>query len=265
MFDDKRDAETRSRDPSFQGWNDEPIENTLTEAELVATSEINQRGGIVLKDRVYKVETIEEDGGSDPETFALKAKQLLDSDKVAVAFGGWTSSSRKAMIPVFETRNKFLYYAVQYESEKCNLNILYAGSVFNQQAAPAIELHLRTKGETLFLVGSDYIYPARVNAQIRATFSAKGQIVGKSYCPLGSRNMTAFVCTIRRQMPKGDIIVDTLNVVSNVSIYRELTVQRLKATRGYTVMSFAFQRKKWLPSDRRPCMAAMPLGASLRV
>lgn len=34
-------------------------ENTLAEAELVVTSEINQRGGIVLKDHVYKVETIE--------------------------------------------------------------------------------------------------------------------------------------------------------------------------------------------------------------
>ena len=219
-------------------------ENTVAEAELLAISEINQQGGIVLKDQIYRVEPIEEDGGSDPQTFAQKAKQLLDRDKVAVVFGGWTSSSRKAMIPVFETRNKFLFYPVQYEGEECSPNVLYAGSVFNQQAAPAIEWLLQTKGKTLYLVGSDYIYPARVNAQIRAAFSDKSQIVGESYLPLGSRNMTAAVNTIKRQMPNGGIIINTLNGDSNVSFFRELTAQGLNAARGYSVMSFSISEEE---------------------
>ena len=43
-----------------------------------------------------------EDGASDWPTFAEKAEKLITQDKVAAVFGGWTSASRKAMLPVFE-------------------------------------------------------------------------------------------------------------------------------------------------------------------
>ncbi|WP_230273399.1 transporter substrate-binding protein [Deinococcus sp. 6YEL10] len=48
--------------------------------------------------------TVKEDGASDWPTFATKAEKLLTQDKVAIVLGGWTSASRKSMLPVFETR-----------------------------------------------------------------------------------------------------------------------------------------------------------------
>jgi hypothetical protein len=51
-------------------------------------------------------------------TFAEKAKKLIDQDQVAVVFGGWTSASRKAMLPVFEAKDHFLFYPIQYEGQE---------------------------------------------------------------------------------------------------------------------------------------------------
>ena len=120
-------------------------ENTVAEAELLAIEQINRRGGIVVNGQHRRLVAIEEDGASEPKTFATKAAQLIDRDQVAVVFGGWTSSSRKAMAPVFEQRNTLLFYPVQFEGLECSRNIVYGGSTPNQQAEPAIEWLLSNK------------------------------------------------------------------------------------------------------------------------
>ena len=84
-------------------------ENTVAEAELMAIDEINKAGGVTIEGKKLKIVPIEEDGASDWPTFAEKSKKLIDQDKVAVVFGGWTSASRKAMLPVYEAKDAFLY------------------------------------------------------------------------------------------------------------------------------------------------------------
>jgi urea transport system substrate-binding protein len=73
-------------------------EVSVKDAELLAISEINAKGGVLGK----KLVPVIEDGASDWPTFAEKAQKLISVDKVATVFGGWTSASRKAMLPVFE-------------------------------------------------------------------------------------------------------------------------------------------------------------------
>jgi len=80
-------------------------ENTVAEAELMAIDEINKAGGVTVAGKKLKIVPVEEDGASDWPTFAEKAKKLIDQDKVDVVFGGWTSASRKAMLPVFEAKD----------------------------------------------------------------------------------------------------------------------------------------------------------------
>ena len=74
-------------------------ETTLKEVEEMAIKEINDAGGVKVGGKSYKIVATSEDGASDWPTFAEKAQKLIDSDKVAVVFGGWTSASRKAMLP----------------------------------------------------------------------------------------------------------------------------------------------------------------------
>jgi urea transport system substrate-binding protein len=89
-------------------------EKSVVDAEQLAIEEINKAGGVLGK----QIEAIVEDGNSDWPTFAEKAKKLIDQDKVATVFGCWTSASRKAVLPVFESKKHLLWYPVQYEGAR---------------------------------------------------------------------------------------------------------------------------------------------------
>ena len=146
-------------------------ETTLKETEEMAIKEINEAGGVKIDDKSYKITYVSEDGASDWPTFAEKSQKLIDADKVAVVFGGWTSASRKAMLPVYEAKDHFLFYPIQYEGQECSKNIFYTGAVPNQQAEPAVDW-LFDKfsgkyGKKVYLVGSDYVYPRTANTIIK--------------------------------------------------------------------------------------------------
>ena len=109
-------------------------------------------------------------------------------------FGGWTSSSRKAMLPVFEGNNALLFYPVQYEGLEASKNIFYTGATTNQQIVPALD-YLKEKGaKSLFLVGSDYVFPQTANKIIKAYAAANGmEIKGEEYAPLGYTDFSTIV------------------------------------------------------------------------
>ena len=113
----------------------------------MAIEEINAAGGVLGK----KLEAKVEDGASDWPTFAEKAKKLIQSDKVAVIFGCWTSASRKAVLPVFESNKALLYYPVQYEGLESSPNIFYTGATTNQQIVPSVEYLLAQSKKKFFL------------------------------------------------------------------------------------------------------------------
>ncbi|MGJ8558233.1 MAG: transporter substrate-binding protein, partial [Sulfitobacter geojensis] len=96
-------------------------ETGSVQAEKLAIKQINEMGGVLGR----QIEVIQEDGASDWPTFAEKARKLLVSDKVASVMGCWTSASRKAVLPVFEQNNGFLYYPTFYEGLEQSPNVIY--------------------------------------------------------------------------------------------------------------------------------------------
>ncbi|WP_330184546.1 urea ABC transporter substrate-binding protein [Nocardia sp. NBC_01503] len=200
-------------------------EVTVANATKMAVDQINAAGGVMGK----KIDLVLEDGASDPKTFAEKAEKLISSDCVAAVFGGWTSSSRKAMKPKFETLNSLLYYPVQYEGLEDSKNIFYTGATTNQQIVPALD-YLKQKGITsLYLVGSDYVFPQTANREIKAYAKANGiEIKGEDYAPLGSTDFSTIVNKVRNS--KAGAVFNTLNGDSNVAFFREYSNAGLKAT-----------------------------------
>lgn len=189
----------------------------LKDAELMAIEEINANGGLLGK----KVVPIVEDGASDWPTFAEKAKKLLQQDKVAAIFGGWTSASRKAMLPVVESYNGLLWYPVQYEGLESSPNIFYTGAAPNQQIVPAVSWLLQQNRKRFYLLGSDYVFPRTANKIIRAQLKAQGgQVVGEEYVPLGHTDFSTVVNKIKAANP--DVIFNTLNGDSNVAFFKQL-------------------------------------------
>lgn len=192
-------------------------EVSLRNAEMMAIEEINAAGGVLGK----QIEPIIEDGASDWPTFAEKAKKLLQSDQVATVFGGWTSASRKAMLPVFEQNNGLLWYPVQYEGMESSPNIMYTGATTNQQIVPAVDWLLENKGKKMFLIGSDYVFPRTANNIIKAQLKAKGgELVGEEYTALGHTDYSTLISKIKAAKP--DVVFNTLNGDSNVAFFKQL-------------------------------------------
>jgi urea transport system substrate-binding protein len=193
-------------------------EVAVHDAELLAIKEINENGGVLGR----QIEPVIEDGASDWPTFAEKAEKLLTVDEVEVVFGGWTSASRKAMLPVFEGLDGLLFYPVQYEGLEASPNIFYTGATTNQQIIPALD-YLKEQGHTdIYLVGSDYVFPRTANKIIRAYAAANGMnIVDEKYLPLGETDTATVVSSVMEAQP--DVVFNTLNGDTNVAFFKELT------------------------------------------
>ena len=220
-------------------------ENTVAEAELMAIDEINKAGGVLVDGKHLKIVPVEEDGASDWPTFAEKSKKLIDQDKVAVVFGGWTSASRKAMLPVFEAKDHFLFYPIQYEGQECSKNIFYSGAAPNQQAEPAVQWLLKNKGKYFFLVGSDYVYPRTANTIMKEQLKAEGgKVVGEDYLPLGNTEVAPIIAKIKQALPKGGVIVNTLNGDSNVAFFKQMKAAGITPANGYSIMSFSIAEEE---------------------
>ena len=191
-------------------------EQTVRDSLDLAAEEINADGGVLGK----QLEIVAEDGASEPTVFAEKAEKLISSDCVAAVFGGWTSSSRKAMLPVFEAKDSLLFYPVQYEGLEASPNIFYTGATTNQQILPGMD-YLKEQGKKkIFLVGSDYVFPRTANKEIVAWAGANDvEIVGEEYAPLGH---TDFATIVNKLKGSGaDAVFNTLNGDSNVAFFKE--------------------------------------------
>ncbi len=200
-------------------------EVSVRDAELLAIEEINAAGGVLGK----QLKPVVEDGASDWPTFAEKAQKLISTNKVAATFGGWTSASRKAMLPVFEKNKALLYYPVQYEGLEASPYIFYTGATTNQQIIPGLEfLQDKLKVSKLFLVGSDYVFPRTANKEIKAWAKAHGMsIVGEEYAPLGNTEYATTINKIKEAKP--DAVFQTINGDSNVAFWKQFTDAGLDA------------------------------------
>ena len=215
-------------------------ETTVVDAEMLAIKEINEAGGVLGR----QIEVIQEDGASDWPTFAEKAEKLIDQDGVATIFGCWTSASRKAVLPVFESKQHMLWYPVQYEGQECSQNIFYTGAAPNQQIEPAVEWLLENKGQQFFLVGSDYVFPRTANTIIKEQLTALGgETVGEDYLPLGNTEVTPIITKIKAALPNGGVIFNSLNGDSNVAFFKQMQGAGLTPEQ-YPVMSVSIAEEE---------------------
>ncbi len=213
-------------------------ERSVRDSELMAIKEINEAGGVLGK----KIKVVEEDGASDPSTFAAKARKLIQDDKVVTIFGCWTSASRKAVKPVVEELFNLLWYPVQYEGMEASPNIMYMGASPNQQVVPAVDYCAEHFGKKMYLIGSDYIFPRTANRIIQAQLAQlEGTCVGEEYVPMGHSDFSAQIAEIIKEKP--DVILNTLNGDSNVAFFTQLKEAGITSEK-IPVMSFSIAEEE---------------------
>ncbi|MBI1358605.1 MAG: urea ABC transporter substrate-binding protein [Acidobacteria bacterium] len=210
----------------------------VRDATLLAIQEINAAGGVLGK----PLEPIVEDGASEPATFAQKAQKLIQQDHAAAVFGGWTSASRKAMLPVFEANKALLWYPVQFEGNECSPNIFYLGAQPNQQILPALDWSFEQKLTKIYLLGSDYVFPRTANLILKKHIEDRGGVVaGEDYVPLGGTDFSSVINKIKAAGPQ--IIFNTLNGDSNVAFFKQLQAEGLTAE-ALPVISFSIAEQE---------------------
>jgi urea transport system substrate-binding protein len=195
-------------------------EKGVLAATLAAIDDVNSHGGVLGR----PLQAVVADGKSDEHVFAQQAEQLLAKDKVAVIFGGWTSASRKAMLPVLAAHDALLFYPVQYEGIEESPYVIYTGMTPNQQLYPALTYMTEHLGKKVVLVGSDYIYPRMANAIATPVLKGLGaDICAEVYAPLGSDDMSAVTKALARCKP--DFILNTVNGDSNLALFKALAAE----------------------------------------
>ncbi len=209
-------------------------EVAVKNAEMMAINEINKAGGLLG----MQIQPIVEDGASDWPTFAEKAKELIEKDKVNAIFGCWTSASRKAVLPVVESLKSLLVYPVQYEGLEASADIVYTGACPNQQIMPSVDWLLKTKHmKNFFLLGSDYVFPRTANMIIKKQLAAEGGVtIGEEYTPLGATDYSTIITKIKKLKP--DVILNTLNGDSNVAFFKQMKAAGLTPAK-FPVMSYS--------------------------
>lgn len=200
-------------------------EMPLRDAELMAIAEINAAGGILGR----RLEAVIADGASDPATFASQAQRLIDQVGVATLFGCWTSTCRKAVLPILEAANGLLWYPLQYEGLECSSQVFYLGSCSNQHIEPAVNWLLQHVGKRFFLIGSDDVFSRTTHILIRSQLRQQGgSMLGEAYVPLGSQTFGEIIAQI--QMGQPDVVFSTLTGNSHLSFYPQYAAAGLSAT-----------------------------------
>jgi urea transport system substrate-binding protein len=209
-------------------------ESALKDTVLMLVADQNNKGGLLGR----KLEPVIVDPASDANAFTDKALELLDREKVAVVFGCWTSTSRKAVIPVFERLNGLLFYPVQYEGEESSRNVFYTGAAPSQQAIPAVRYLMSKDGGQVHrwvLLGTDYVYPRTTNRILSAYLATEGvapEDIMTIYTPFGHSDWREIIQRIKAFGAQGKktAVISTINGDANTHFYRELIAQQVNAS-----------------------------------
>lgn len=228
-------------------------ETTLKDTMLMLIEDQNAKGGLLGK----TLEPVVVDPASNWPLFAEKARELVEKEKVSAIFGSWTSSSRKAVLPVIEELNALYFYPVQYEGEESSKNVFYTGAAPNQQAIPAVDYLMNEVGvKRWVLAGTDYVYPRTTNKILEAYLKAKGvatEDIMINYTPFGHSDWQSIVSDIKKfgSAGKKTGVVSTINGDANVPFYKELGNQGIAAD-DIPVVAFSVGEEELSGLDTKP-------------
>lgn len=200
---------------------------SMKTATQIAVDEINAAGGILGR----QIQLIVEDEAGDPATGVDKARKLIQEDKVTVIVGTLTSSVRDAVVDTTSKAKTMLFNPTYYEGGLCQDYFFSTGALPNQQIEPFIPWIYQNLGKTMYLIGSDYVWPRGSNAFIKAYFQKLGgKIVGEEYVPFG---ITDFSASIKRILDaKPDVLYPLVAGTDGITFWKQLGGYSFKGARA---------------------------------
>jgi len=166
------------------------LETILGETQLncfkLAVEDVNATGGAGGREIEYLVE----DDQTTTKGAIDKARKLVFQDKVDAVIGMIASLERVAALSVTGPAKKLLIYTTYYEGGECNKYLFCTGQVPNQQIDPMMPWLVKNLGKSVYVMGSDYIWPRKSTAAVKAAFEANGgRLVGAEFFPFGTQDL----------------------------------------------------------------------------
>ncbi len=193
------------------------IEQTQLRGTLMAIDEINEKGGVNGR----PIEPVCYDPASETAAFGLYAKRLMVQEGISTIFGCYTSSSRKAVLPVIERLNGLLWYPTLYEGFEYSPNVIYTGAAPNQNSVELCRYLMENYGPRFYFVGSDYVYPRESNRTMRDLLrDNNGEVVGEAYVGLRAKHNDFLPIMRDICESKPDVIFSTVVGSATVSLYQ---------------------------------------------
>ncbi len=178
------------------------LETILGETQLncfkMAVDEINEQGGANGREVTYVVE----DDQTSTQGTIDKARKLIHQDQVDVIIGLIASLEHVAARSVTRPARKLLMYTTYYEGGVCEPYFVGTGQVPNQQIDPMVPWLTENVGKSVYIIGSDYIWPRESAKAIQAAFEARGgKVLGIQFFPFGTQDFGPVFEDIRQKKP----------------------------------------------------------------
>lgn len=188
---------------------------------VVARSMLN---GVMLASEMLRtsggpaIELVHADPGGEPARYIGCCAELLDLG-IRHVVGCYTSSSRKDVIPLFESHDGLLWYPSHYEGFETSDHVIYTGAVPNQHVIPLIRYLVSQGRKRIFCVGSNYIWAWENNRILRDELPRQGgTILGERYVAIGETDFAKLIVTILGLAP--DAVFSTLIGTSAYAFFR---------------------------------------------
>ncbi|WP_137392243.1 substrate-binding protein [Rhodoligotrophos defluvii] len=218
------------------------LETILGETQLncfqLAVEELNAKGGIAGREIKYIVE----DDQTTTRGAIDKARKLVFQDKVDAIIGLIASLEHVAARSVTTPAKKLLIYTTYYEGEVCERYFAATGQVPNQQIDPTTDWLTQNIGKSVYILGSDYIWPRRSAEAIRTAFERNGgKVLGTDFFPFGTQDFGPAFDKVRGAKP--DIVwmmVAGADGVTALKQYRDFGLEPQLVGNGWDeIYSFA--------------------------
>ena len=176
--------------------------------------------GFSVDGRQYSIDALIKDGASRWSVYARKTDQLIERNRVPVLFGGWTSASRKAMLPVVDLKNLcfFILLIMRVRNARKISFIQALRLVSCQSLRHASCLSARLLRANPFLVGSGYVFTRTSHAITKTRLKSLGRVViGEEYLSLGDVDVFGIIEKAKASLQNAGVIVNYFNGDQNVA------------------------------------------------
>ncbi|BAQ49851.1 MULTISPECIES: urea ABC transporter substrate-binding protein [Methylobacterium] len=209
----------------------------------LATDEINAAGGIAGR----KLELVIYDTQSDNTRYQEFMRRVLQRDKVAAVFAGFSSASREAYRPIVDQLDGFAFYNNQYEGGVCDGHMVVTGAVPEQQFSTLIPWMMEKFGKRVYTIAADYNF-GQISAEwVRNIVKENGgEMVGEEFIPLGVSQFSQTIQNIQKAKP--DILMTLLVGTAQASYYEQAAAANLKVPMGSSVnVGQGYEHKRFKP------------------